>query len=231
MVNGLEGDYERIETLLASAAQARAKDFPEGGTPPGLRRKLRLTWHTSSGDQSLEILSSSQKNKEAPRLYLKSPLLKEVVEIESNLNVQLDRTATYLRRNLLITQAEKINITTASLEGKAYSQTIRFSFDGKNWTQTAGDPKLNPEKVRELLTALSEGHSPELVAPAPREESPPVTLTLGDSKQPARFVFKVYPAKGKNWARIAGSPRNEAFELEARAGKAFPFQPDSWKLK
>jgi hypothetical protein len=230
-VNGLEGDYERIETLLSSLAQAKAKDFPEASKLQGLKPHLKLSWNSGTGSSSIQILTKPVKDTKLLTYYLKSPLLKETVEVESNLSVQLDRGLVYLRRNLLLTQGEKVGLTSMKLSGKAFPNAVELSFDGKAWVQKGGEPALDGSKARELLDRLAEGHSPAIVTPAPKAEDPPVVLTLGDGKKPERFRFEFYPARGKKWAKIVGSPRNEAFELEAAVGKAFPFSPDSWKLK
>lgn len=230
-VNGLEGDYERIETLLGSLAQARAKDFPEPSSVKGSKRTLQISWQGTSGSGKLELLTRFLKGSQVTATYLKSPLLKEDVEVEGNLSVQLDRSLAYLRRNLLLTQGEKIGVTELKLESKAFPQAAAFSFDGKGWVQKSGEPKLDTEKVRELLNLLSEGHSPSIVAPAPRAEGTPVALILGDAKNTAKHRFEFYTSKGRSWAKITGSLRNEAFELESKLGKAFPFSLDSWKLK
>ncbi len=230
-VNGLEGDYERIETLLSSLAQARAKDFPDPSAMKGLKPSLKLSWQGSAGNGEIEIMTRSQKGSQVTTYILKSPLLKETVEVDGNLHVQLDRSLPYLRRNLLLTQGEKIALTEFKLEGKPYPQGIVFSFDGKTWTQKSGEPKLDSGKVRELLNLMSDAHSPSIVSPAPKVEGEIAILTLGDAKKADQHRFEIYTSKGKAWARIPGSPRNESFELESKLGKAFPFNPDSWKLK
>ena len=230
-VNGLEGDYERIETLLSSLSQARAKDFPDASILKGMKSILKLSWQGSAGKGSIEIFSKVLKGSQLTSYYLKSPLLKEPVEVDGNLNVQLDRSLNYLRRNLLLTQGEKIAVTEFTLEGKAYSQGLSWSFDGKTWVQKSGEPKLDTGKVRELLNLMSESHSPSITSPAPQAEGETVLLTLGDAKKTDRHRLEFYTSKGRSWVRIAGSPRNEAFELESKLGKAFPFSPDSWKLK
>lgn len=230
-VNGLEGDYERIETLLSSLAQARAKDFPDSAAMKGLKPALKLSWQGSAGKGEIEILTRSQKGSQMTTYFLRSPLLKESVEVDGNLNVQLDRSLTYLRRNLLLTQGEKVALTEFKLEGKAYPQNIVFSFDGKDWIQKSGELKLDSGKVREFLNLMSESHSPSIVSPAPKGEGDTAILTLGDAKKSDKHRFEIYNSQGRAWARITGSPRNEAFEVEAKLGKAFPFNPDSWKLK
>jgi hypothetical protein len=230
-VNGLEGDYERIETLLSSLVQARAKEFPASGELKGLKPGLKLSWNGSTGGGSIEILTRTAKGSGVTSYFLKSPLLKEWVEVDGNLNVQLDRSATYLRRNLLLTQGEKIALTGVRIEGKTYPQTLQFSFDGKGWVQKSGEPKVDTGKVRELLDLLAESHSPSITAPAPKVEGDAVILTLGDAQKADKHRFEFYSSKGRKWARITGSSRNEAFELESKLGNAFPFSPDSWKLK
>jgi hypothetical protein len=230
-VNGLEGDYERIETLLSSLAQARAKDFPSADSLKGSKRSIQISWQGPSGNGKLEILTRVLKGTSMTAYYLKSTLLKEEVEVDGNLSVQLDRSLTYLRRNLLLTQGEKIGVTEFKMEGKSIAQAVTFTFDGKSWVQKSGEPKLDPEKVRELLNLLSEAHSPSIVAPAPRAEGSTVFLTLGDAKNSSKYRFEFYPSRGRNWVKLVGSPRNEAFELESKLGKAFPFSLDSWKLK
>jgi hypothetical protein len=85
--------------------------------------------------------------------------------------------------------------------------------------------------LRELLDLLAESHSPSITSPAPKVEGDSVILTLGDAQKADLHRFELFNSKGRKWARIIGSSRNEAFELESKLGNAFPFSPDSWKLK
>jgi hypothetical protein len=78
---------------------------------------------------------------------------------------------------------------------------------------------------------MSESHSPSIVSPAPKVEGETTILTLGDTKKADKYRFGIYQSNGKTWAKVVTSPRNEAFEVEAKLGKAFPFSSDSWKLK
>jgi hypothetical protein len=159
--------------------------------------------------------------------------LQSLVEVDSGLKVQLDKKLNDLRRNLLITDAEKIGMTRMKLEGKAYAIPAEFNLKGKNWELKSPDSKMDPSNLGTFLDKLASGHSPLIVSPAPPTGPDSVILSLGDDQNPAKFRFQVYtsPKDKKIYARDLTSNRNEAFELESGLKNSFPFSPDSWKLK
>jgi hypothetical protein len=225
-INGLEADYDRVETLLSSIAQEKAKEFPAPTELKGAKTSIRYTLHLKGGKEvSFEIL------KDAKRTFLKGGDLSSPVEIESNLVVQIDKKINELRRNLLITQAEKVTATDLTLEGKEYSPPAQFHYDGKNWVQKSTGTRFDPLKVQNLIDQLASTHSPEIVSPAPAVPGDAVTLTLGDSKNPAKSRLKVYQVKDQAYAKDLLSKANEAFVLDGGLKNLFPFKADLWKAK
>ncbi len=240
-VNGMAGDYDRIETLLSSIAQAKAKEFPLEAAYKGAKTALSYRLHFKTGDISLEVLEKTEGATKAKgktpanpgytHSYLKSDHLKQVVEIESGLKTQLDKKLNELRRNLLLTQTEKVTSTEVKLEGKSFPVAADFHFDGKAWSLKNKDLKLDSSKVAGLMEQLSSAHCPEIVSPAPLQGPDAVILSIGDEKLPARFRYAFYSVGGKSYARDLNSKANEAFSLDAGLKNSFPFAADSWKLK
>jgi hypothetical protein len=163
--------------------------------------------------------------------FLKSASIEAPVEVEAGLVERLLQGENQFRKNLLITQAQKATLTRMLLEGKSFTPPAEFTRDGKAWTQKGQGTKLDASKAGLLIDALSEGHSPEIVSPAPKAPEDAVTLTLGDSKDSARFRFRFYSVKEKSYARDLASGADEAFLLDPAVKNHFPFKPDSWKAK
>ena len=225
-INGKEADYDRVETLLSSVSQAKAKDFPEVQVMKGAKTTMKASLHFKDGHTlDFEILLQEKKS------FLKSASLEAPVEVEPALVERLLKGENEFRRNLLITQAQKATLTRMLLEGKSFQPPAEFNWEGKAWIQKSQGPKLDVSKAALLIDALTVGHSPEIVSPAPKAPEDAVTLTLGDSKEPARFRFRFYSMKEKSYARDLASKADEAFLLDPGVKNHFPFKPDSWKAK
>jgi hypothetical protein len=247
-VNGLPADDDRIMTILIALSQAKVKEFPAVDASKGARSLIRYTLRPKGAPElSLELLSKKgPKPNDAETHYLRTPSLQQVVEVEGNLKVQLDRSLSYLRRNLLLTLVEKAFVTRLKVEGKAYPAAVEFRQDGNVWTPVPAPNRLNgqmekwdPEKLKTLLDQMATSHSPGIVAPAPGPKQDSVTITFGDEKNASKSRYEIYLARSpgakkgteKAFARDLNSPRNEAYELEDGLRNLVPFRPDSWKVK
>jgi hypothetical protein len=238
-VNGLPADDDRINTLLIALSQAKVKEFPDPASIQGAKSEIRYSIRPKGAkpfDFDL-LVRKGPKSGDPETVYLKSAALPRMVEVEGNLKVQLDRSAVYLRRNLLLTQVEKTFATRFKIEGKAWPVPLEFHHDGKAWIQKSGEGKYDGEKLKGLLDQMASSHSPGVKTPAPGPRTDAVTLTIGDEKTPAKSRYEIYLTRGKSsesgkaWAKDLNLNRNEAWELEAALKNLVPFQPDSWKVK
>jgi hypothetical protein len=240
-VNGLPADDDRIMTILIALSQAKVKEFPPADASKGARSLIRYTLRPKGAPElSLELLSKKGlKPDDTETVFLRTSSLQQTVEVEGNLKVQLDRSLSYLRRNLLLTQVEKAFVTRIKLEGKAYPAGLEFRQDGKTWVAVPApngeSGKWDVEKLKTLLDQMATSHSPGIRAPAPGPKKDPMTITIGDEKNPSKSRYEIYLVGGagteKAFARDLNSPRNEAYELETGLKNLVPFQPDSWKVK
>jgi len=225
-INGMESDYDRVETLLSSIAQAKAKEFPSESELKGSKTFLNYTLHLKNGSRiQFELLSKASK------LYLRSPDLKLPYEVESNFVVQSNKKLNELRRNLLLTQGEKIGITRMRLEGGSYSSPAEFSYEGKAWIQKDKGTSLDVTRVQPLLDKMASDHSPEIVSPAPPQKGDSLRIILGDEKNPSKFRYLIYEVQGKSYARNLDNRANEAFLSAESIKNTFPIKADSWKVK
>jgi hypothetical protein len=236
-VNQLPADDDRITTLLIALSQAKVKEFPAASAAQGAKPVIRYSIVPKGGKPlSLELwVKRGPKASDPETVYLRSPLLPQIVEVEGNLKVQLDRSLAYLRRNLLLTQVEKTFSNRFKLEGKAWALPVEFHHDGKTWIQQTGEgrlsEKLDGEKLKGFLDQMASSHSPGMTSPAHGSKGESVRVTVGDEKNPSKFAYEIYVAKDKAWARDLNSKRNEAYELESALKNLVPFKPDSWKVK
>lgn len=225
-INGMAADQDRVGTLLSSIAQARAKEFPADADWKGAKSMLRYDLQLKKGAPvRFEILEK------AKRFFLKSPDFKLVYEVESNLMAQINKKRDELRRNLLLTQGEKVLITRVQLKGSAYPAPAEFAYEGGKWIQKDSGMKLDPSKIQGLIDQMASEHNPEIKTPAPRKSGDSLTLSLGDEKSPGKFSYLVYESSGKLHARDLLSGINEAFLLSDVLKNAFPLKADSWKAK
>ncbi len=235
-INQMEADHDRIDSLLSSISQAEAKEFPAESELRGANPVY--SFQGRIGDKpavEFTLLSKAASKSDMPgaakTVYLKSPALKvPAVEVESGLLVNLDKSASYLRRNLLILPSQRVTITHLKLEGKNHKPAVEFAYDGKTWNKTSGADGLNAGKVPELLDRMAGAHSPDIVAPAPKIPDDGVTITLGTKEKQDVYRYLVYEVRNQTFAKDLLSKKNEAFLLEDGLKNAFPFRPDSWKM-
>jgi hypothetical protein len=237
-INGMAADQDRIGTLLSSIAQVRAKEFPKETEWKGAKSTLNFELRPKKGPPvRFELLTKTEgkpgsKNQTAPtRAFLRSPDLALVYEVESNFLVQTNKRRDELRRNLLLTQGEKVLITRLRLEGKAYPTPVEFQYEGSKWTQKNPEPKLDPGKVQGLIDQMANEHNPEIRSPAPAPKGDTLVVNLGDEKNPKKFSYQVYESAGKFYARDLLSKLNEALLLSDSLKNGFPLKADSWKTK
>lgn len=237
-LNGMEADQDRVGTVLASISQARAKDFPDAAALKGAKSMVSYELKLKTGApihfELFEKKEGSPGKKGQPplsRVYLKSPDLKRVYEVDSNLLVQTQKKRDDLRRNLLLTQAEKVLLTRFRMQGPAFPSPVEFHFEGSSWVQKDQGTKLDSGKVKDLLERMALDHSPEIASPAPSKKTNGLSLILGDEKNPRKFSFQFYESQGKSWAKNTGSSLNEAYLLTDALKNILPMKVDSWKAK
>ena len=237
-INGMAADQDRVGTLLSSIAQVKAKEFPRDTDWKGAKSTINFELGLKKGSPvRFELLTKAEgkpgsKSQPAPtRVFLRSPGLALVYEVESNLLVQTNKKRDELRRNLLLTQGEKVLITRMRLEGKAYPSPAEFSYEGSKWVQKNAEPKLDSGKVQGLLDLMATEHSPEIRTPAPAPKGDTLTISMGDEKNPNKFSYQIHESAGKLYARDLLSKLNEAFLLSDSLKNSFPLKADPWKAK
>ncbi|MBU6153104.1 MAG: DUF4340 domain-containing protein [Bdellovibrionales bacterium] len=237
-INGMSADQDRIGTMLSSIAQVKAKEFPKNTDWKGAKSTINFELRLKKGSPvRFELLTKAEgkpgsKAQPAPtRVFLRSPDLALVYEVESNLLVQTNKKRDELRRNLLLTQGEKVLITRMKLEGKAYKTPVEFNYEGSKWAQKTAEPKLDAGKVQGLIDQMATEHCPEIKTPAPAPKGDTLTVTMGDEKNPKKFSYQIHEADGKFFARDHLSRLNEAFLLPDSMKNSFPLKADSWKAK
>jgi hypothetical protein len=237
-INGMAADQDRVGTLLSSVAQARAKEFPKDQDWKGAKSIAGFELRRKNGPPvRFDLLTKTEgaggtKPKSGIlRVFLKSPDLKLVYEVDSNLLVQTNKKRDELRRNLLLTQAEKILLTRMRLEGKAHPSPVEFAYEGGKWIQKGNGMKLDTSKVQGLIDQMASEHNPEIKSPAPAKKGDSLTLSLGDERNPVKFSYLIYEAGGKLHARDQLSRLNESLVLAESLKNSFPLKADSWKAK
>ncbi len=237
-INGMAADQERVGTMLSSISQVKAKEFPKDADWKGAKSTVSFELRLKKGAPvrfelltKIEGKSVAKSQPGVTRVFLRSPGLSLVYEIESNLLVQTNKKRDELRRNLLLTQGEKVLITRVRLEGKTYSPPAEFNYEGSKWAQKTAEPKLDPGKVQGLIDLMATEHCPEIKTPAPAPKGDDLTIHLGDEKNPKKFTYRIYESGGKLFARDLLSRLNEAFLLPDSMKNSFPLKADSWKAK
>jgi hypothetical protein len=238
-INGKRGDYDRIETVLSSISQLKAKEFPDASVLKGARSVTRYDFKSKTNNYTIELFEKSSKpikikgHEEIPgesHYYVTATGLPGPVEVEAGFRGQIDKTVSDLRVGLLIGQTEKATTTHIKIESKNFGTGLEFAYVGKSWTQKDAGPKMDPGRVTTLLEIMASERATDIVSPAPPVPSDPITVTLGDDKNQTKTRYSVYTVKDKNYAKDLNQTTDEAFVIPPSERNAFPFTADSWKI-
>ena len=241
-INGKPGDYDRIETVLSSISQVKAKDFPIEDVLKGARSIARYQLKAKTATYALELFEKTTpavklKGKEIvpakSRYYAKSSDLKEVVEVDPLFRSQIDKKLPEVRQGLLLSQTEKTTATTVQLESKDLKAPAQFHFDGKTWSLKDTSMQLDPARVGALLSLLSTERALDIVSPVPAGRTDTLTLSVGDAKNgdKSHYLFFITKEPGKIFAQDLNQKENEAYLLDESVKNALPFPLASWKIK
>ena len=241
-LNGKPGDYDRIETVLSSLSQVKAKNFPVEDVLKGAKLVVHYAFKSKVASYFLDLYENTtpavkQKGKEIvpakSRYYVKSSQLKEVVEVEPGFRSQIDKKSAELRQGLLVSQTEKATAIEVKIESKDLAAPAQFHYNGKVWTLQDQTQKLDAAKVAPLLEVLSAERALDIVSPVPLGATDKLTVSVGDEKNPAksRYLFFITKDPGKIYAQDLNQPSNEAYLLDESIKIALPFPLASWKMK
>ncbi len=234
VINEKPGDHDRIETVLASISQLKAKDFPAENTLKGAKSILKYQFKTKAAEYSLELLEKTTGSDKAKvsHYYVRASGVNEPFEVEPQIRSSIDKSIVELRQTVLVSQAEKVTSTSLKLEGKAFGNGLDFHFDGKAWAAKDPNQKIDVSHISKLIDALTSSRAQEILASAPAKTES-VTLSLGDDKNPTKTHLLFFKSKEKDkvYVQDLNQKSNEAFLIDNITRNAFPFTPDSWKLK
>jgi hypothetical protein len=240
IINGKRGDHEQIDALLSAISAVRAKDFVPEDLFKGSRSIARYDLKSKANSYWLELFEKSSKPihiKGKPEIpgeshyYVKSSGLTEPAEVDAGFRSQIDKKVSDLRYSVLMSDTESVTATTVNFAGKSFSPSATFHYDGKVWLQKDAGPKMDTLRVQKMLHDLSNERAKDIVSPAPAVSADALTVSVGDDKNPLKTHLVVYSVKGVTYVKDLTQNSNEAFVMGANEKNAFPFTPDSWKLK
>lgn len=229
-INGVPGDYEHIETFLSAVAGAKAKEFVEKSALNNAKSIVQFKITAKSGDNRFEVFEKKNKG-EGFTYFMKTSYQPEVVEIENLLKNQVDLRNTDLRQTQILLKPYKALATRFKLEGKGFKPAAEFSFDGKDWKYSGQGEKLNADQAFAVLDQLGTLRAKDIISPAPAKSSELTTISIGDEKNPTRTHFEIYKVKDKIYGIDLNSKANEAYVLDDKFKKSFPFTRELWKMK
>ena len=239
-INGKRADRDRLETVLSSISQVRAKDFVPEDLFKGSRSIAKYEFKSKTATFNLELFEKSSKPihiKGKPEIpgeshyYVKSSQLTEPVEVDASFRSQIDKKISELRYAVLMSDIEKATATNVKFESKAFSPAASFHYDGKAWVQANAGAKMDTSRVAKMLEDLSVEHAIDIVSPAPAVPGDALTVSIGDDKNSTKTHIVVYTVKNLTYVKDLTQTANEAFVIGANEKNAFPFTPDSWKIK
>ena len=234
-INGKPGDRDRIETIFATIAQAKAKAFlPDTvlkGTKNTFQYKLEGQKEPVAFDLYFKINEAKEDDIANPNYYLKVAGRKDIYEVEFKFRDGIDKTVAYLRESALLNSTAKVTATLLTLSGKNYKGPAEFHFNGKDWSQTDKGQPVDAKQITSFLDLLINSHSKERVKMPKDTQVDTVTFTLGDEKDPKRYNYLFFSTKDAVYAKDLNSKENEAYWLDPKIKSALPFNPDQWKIK
>ncbi len=236
-VNGLSGDTENISTLFSSVASMKAKDFPQADVIKGLSPMFNYKLTGKQGSYTIALYQKTTKypkpknklEKQRPdetHQYVKVSGKDEVFEVDSSVFRSLDKKAKDFRQRTILAQVEKVTGTHAKLESKVFTPALELSLDAGKWVQKSG-AAVNVESLQKLIDQLVLVKVQDFAPLAAQPD--PLTISLGDDKNPSKFHMKFYLVKDRLYAQDLNSKQKEALVLPDALKNALPFKLDAWK--
>jgi hypothetical protein len=237
-INGHPASFDHIETVLSAIANAKAVDFVDKKVIQGL--KPAITYELQAGEKkySLAIYEKHIAEKKIGKeklpaekhYYAQSSEKNELVEVESILRSNIDKTLVDLRNTILFTETEKVTASKFKIEARGYTASPEFQYSGGKWA--ALDPSQNWEVTiaSKLLDLLAMTRIKDFVSPAPTGKEL-MKISVGDEKNPTKFHYSIVEVKDKLYARNLNEKTNEAYLMEDSMKLALPKSESEWKIK
>lgn len=238
IINGHPGSFDHIETVLSAISNAKAIEFVDKKTIQGLKPIITYDLKAGEKNYSLAIYEKKLAEKKVGKeklpaekhYYAQSSEKKELVEVESILRSNIDKSLNDLRNTILFTDAEKVTATRMKVEAKGYSASPEFQYNGKNWT--AVDPTKNwePAIASKLIDIFAITRIKDFVSPPPAGKEL-MKISIGDEKNPNKFHYSIVEVKDNLYARNLNEKNNEAYLMESSMKLALPKSENEWKIK
>lgn len=243
-VNGLPGEHDRIETMLAAIAKTEAKEFPDPTAYKGAKTAVKYALQLKDQSYTIEVLTKDldpghtvddghghAKAGGAKQYFARVSTRPETVEIDSILITQIDKKVNELRKTTIFGDTEKATATRVSVELKGAKSPLEFELKGGAWAAKDPAAKADPKKAQTLLDAMNNARVAQYLAAIPAGGTEEMTVTVGDDKNPQKSKFRFVSVKDKVYATDLLSSRKEALEMTDAMKSALPFTEDSWKMK
>lgn len=259
-INGYQGNYEQIETVLSAISQLKAIEFPAASVIKGLKpivsydlkqkdkhHKLDLYVRVVKLDHPMPSYEEGHdehdghdhgrepnavKTTEVKHFFAVVSDRPDPVEVSAIIRTQIDKSISDLRNGIILATNEKVTTTRVMIEGKDYPTPAVFEFKGGTWNTNT---KMDSNHVPKLLETLSTSAASDFTSVPKAARTQEITITLGDEKSPDhhRFsFFSIKAGKGESIYAVDLKQNKEALLLNESIYKnALPFNPDAWKMK
>lgn len=227
MINTFTANHDRVETLLSSIAGAKAVEFADAGAIRGLSPVVEYDVKTGDKTHSLALFEKTSNGK---KYYARSSDRKEIMEVDSQLRSNIDKSVNELRNNNLFSDTEKVTATRFKVEGKGYQANPEFELIQGKWNPKDSSRNWDGSLAERLIDLLSVSKIKDFVSPPPTGKEL-YQIRIGDDKNPAKFNIAVISAKNNLYARNLNEKNNEAYLMEESMSRSLPKTEMEWKKK
>lgn len=251
-----QGDIESVDSMISSAVYTSAKQFVAesksdakartvlAGARPSLTLKLIGEAPSAlptpnppapkSSEKAPEIVFTlfEKKRGTAKDIYASASNLDPLYEVDPNTLSRLDKSAKDLRLAKLMTSMDRFTAKRLVFEGPAVGdKPLVLTLTGATWTREGEKEAVSADKVQSALDKLSGNRIREFLgakdAPAGQEKG--LTVTLGDSSNPAKRKVVFWKTTHGLYARDLLSNRPETLLVDPAIWESLPNRPDFFK--